>query len=426
MDLNNIKEEAKKLARSQLMLTQKGKNKPDTLSSQNTRQQASRHAEKALNALLRKHRLEPRPDQVEEVLGQIVSELCGYGSLEQVLADPYISDIMINDPTQVFIERQGKIKRLEIKFQNEDEIKTMIERMMIGSAKRINQASPFVDFRLSDGSRVTAIIPPVSKSPALCIRKFSQEKFKPQDLIELGTLDQKVLDFLEACVKSRINILVIGSTGAGKTTLLNILANMVASEERMVILEDTEELSVSEEKHFLKLLTRPPSIEEKGEINLDSLVRLSLHLRPNRIIIGEVRGEEAFYFLQAINTGHEGSMCTLHAEHTQGALTRLETLGLMAKANMQLEVSRRLVGMGIDLAVHLVRTPEGKRRISQISEVVYQDKQNLTKNIFLHKEKFQDGKEKSCFEFAGNIPTFIDRLEARAGYKKSNLDNLTT
>ncbi len=418
-DIKEIKVETKKIVQERVMEA----TKKDLISSsdRNFRKDVAAYADATLSKLLKKNKLDLSSELKKEIIDQLVSELCGYGSLEQVLEDPYITDIMVNSPSQVFIEKEGRAERLEINFKSEAEIKTIIERMMISSSKRINQASPFVDFRLSDGSRVTAVIPPISKSPALCIRKFSKQRFEVKDLLAFGTLDQKVLDFLKACIKSKINILITGSTGAGKTTLLTVLANLIDPKERIVVLEDTEELSISESRHFLKLLTRPPSIEEKGEIGLDNLVRLSLHLRPDRIIIGEVRGEEAFYFLQAINTGHEGSMCTLHAEHTVGALNRLETLGLMAKSNMQLEASKRLVGMGINLAIHLKRTSAGKRVINQISEVDYKEGESIAKNIFLYKEKFKTGQEKDYFEFTGNTPSFIDKLEARSGYSKDNL-----
>lgn len=418
-DINQIVEDAKKIVRGKMM--QSTKKDIARFSDENFRKKVSIYTKETLAKLTNKNKVDLSEGLKKETIDQIVSELCGYGSLEQVLEDPYITDIMVNSPSQVFIEREGKAQRLEIKFKSEAEIKTIIERMMISSSKRINQASPFVDFRLEDGSRVTAVIPPVSKSPALCIRKFSKERFESEDLLTLGMLDNKILNFLKACIKSKINILITGSTGAGKTTLLNVLTNLIDSKERIVVLEDIEELSISESRHFLKLLTRPPSIEEKGEIGLDSLVKLSLHLRPDRIIIGEVRGEEAFYFLQAINTGHEGSMCTLHAEHTAGALNRLETLGLIARSNMQLEASKRLVGMGIDLVIHLRRASTGKRVVNQISEVDYKNDQSVVKNIFLYKEKFETGQEKDYFEFTGNIPGFINKLEARSGYGKDKL-----
>jgi pilus assembly protein CpaF len=418
-DIKEIKEETKKIVQARVM--QVAKKDLVHFSDKNFRKDVAAYTDETLSKLSKKNKVNLSSELKNGIIGQIVSELCGYGSLEQVLEDPCITDIMVNSPSQVFIEKEGKAQRLEINFKNQAEIKTIIERMMIRSSKRINQASPFVDFRLDDGSRVTAVIPPVAKSPALCIRKFSKEKFETKDLLNFGTLDQKVLDFLCACIKSKINILITGSTGAGKTTLLTVLANLIDPKERMVILEDTEELFISESRHFLKLLTRPPSIDEKGEIGLDNLVKLSLHLRPDRIIVGEVRGEEALYFLQAINTGHEGSMCTLHAEHAVGALNRLETLGLTAKSNMQLEASKRLVGMGIDLAIHLKRTSTGKRVINQISEVGYEDNQNVVKNIFLYKNMFKTGQEKDYFEFTGNIPTFIDKLEARSGYSKDKL-----
>ncbi len=346
---------------------------------------------------------------------EIVSEVIGYGGLEDLMKDPLITDILVNSPFQVFIEKGGELKRVELNFKSAEEIKTIIERMLTGSSRRIDQFSPFVDFRLDDGSRVTAVIPPVSISPSICIRKFTAEAFQPQDLINLGTLTPEVLDFLELSVKSRLNILITGSTGAGKTTLLNTLLRFVPNNERMIIIEDTEELSLSEDFHFLKLLTRSPNIEGKGEITLYDLVRLSLHLRPDRIIIGEVRGEEVFYFLQAINTGHEGSMCTLHANDTFDALIRLETLGLMAKPNIQAEVIKRFLSRGVDLVIHLKRTLQGRRVISQISEVVYEQGDYKVKDIFSLKTEFKEDKETLKGEFTGYIPSFRNKIKVRTG-----------
>ncbi|HEC69020.1 MAG TPA: CpaF family protein [Candidatus Omnitrophica bacterium] len=411
-ELNLIKEKAKRELKERIF---DNKEKILSLKEDLRRKAVKEISDNILRKIVNKSKLVLSEQELDNFSLEIVSEVIGYGGLEDLMKDPLITDILVNSPFQVFIEKGGELKRVELNFKSAEEIKTIIERMLTGSSRRIDQFSPFVDFRLDDGSRVTAVIPPVSISPSICIRKFTAEAFQPQDLINLGTLTPEVLDFLELSVKSRLNILITGSTGAGKTTLLNTLLRFVPNNERMIIIEDTEELSLSEDFHFLKLLTRSPNIEGKGEITLYDLVRLSLHLRPDRIIIGEVRGEEVFYFLQAINTGHEGSMCTLHANDTFDALIRLETLGLMAKPNIQAEVIKRFLSRGVDLVIHLKRTLQGRRVISQISEVVYEQGDYKVKDIFSLKTEFKEDKETLKGEFTGYIPSFRNKIKVRTG-----------
>jgi len=412
-DLRLIKEEAKKELRKKIFDPEK--RNILSLETSKSKELISQFLDEILGRLLKRFRLELSKKEQEVLISEVICEVVGYGGLEDLLRDPTVTDILVNSPFQVFIEKKGELERVGISFDGPEQIRAIIERMMLSTSKRIDQFSPFVDFKLEDGSRVTAIIPPVSSSPSLCIRKFTGEVFYPQDLINLGTLTQKSLSFLELAVKARLNILITGSTGAGKTTLLNTLIRFVPNNQRMIVIEDTEELSIPENYHFLKLLTRPPNIEGKGEITLYDLVKLSLHLRPDRIIIGEVRGEESFYFLQAINTGHEGSMCTLHANDAYDALARLETLGLMAKPNIQAEVIKRLLSMGIDLIVHLKRTSQGRRVVSQVSEVVYEDQNYKIKDIVLLREKFEENKEVLEEQFTGYIPSFREKLEVRTG-----------
>jgi len=323
---------------------------------------------------------------------------------------------MINSPSQIFIEKKGEIIRLDIGFKSHTEILGILEKMMHGTSRRINQTDPFVDFKLKNGSRVTAMVPPVTKSPAICVRKFSHEDFDLKDLAGQGSLCQKAADFLKACIKTRLNILITGSTGAGKTTLLNALMRLVPLNERMVTIEDTEELFIPKSHHFLKLLTRQLSIERKGEITIEDLVKLSLHIRPDRIIIGEVRGEEAFYFLQAINTGHRGSMCTMHANDAEDALIRVETLGLMAKPNIQAQVVKRFIGMGIDLVVHLMRDPKGQRLVTQIAEVTYKNDTCSIENIFHRQDTKKARKDSQDLVYTGKIPSFASQLSSESGW----------
>lgn len=413
-----VKEEAKSILKENMLSE---KQLLATTGEDQIKEIVSSHVEGIVKRLLRSQKIVLSKDSLKSLYDKIVNELFGLGSLESLLEDPLITDIMINNFSQVFIEKKGKLTRMDISFETSAEMMSLLEKMMRGTSRRINQTSPFVDFRLKDGSRVTAMIPPVSKGPALCVRKFSHEIFTLKDLVSLGSLTEEVLSFLDVCIKSKINMLVTGSTGAGKTTFLNALMMLVPYSERMVIIEDTEEIFLPNSYHHLNLLTRPHNIEGKGEITIQDLVKLSLHVRPDRIIIGEVRGEEAFYFLQAINTGHEGSMGTMHANDAEDALARIETLGLMAKSNIQPQVVKRFIGMGIGLIVHLNRDFRGERIVSQISEVSYKDNDYSIQNIFVRTSKNKKTNELEDLVFTGKIPSFSDRLIQRAGWSPQSL-----
>ena len=408
-----VREEAKKILKEKILNKKKSSY---STAEDDVKEVIENYLEGVVDALVKSQKTELSKDALVQLQDQIVSELFGFGSLEHLLDDPQISDIMINSPSQIFIEKKGEIIRLDIGFKGPSEILGILEKMMHGTSSRINQTDPFVDFKLKDGSRVTAMVPPVTKSPAICVRKFSHEDFDLKDLVEQGALCQKAADFLKACIKARLNILITGSTGAGKTTLLNVLMRLVPLNERMITIEDTEELSVPKSHHFLKLLTRQSNVEGKGEITIENLVKLSLHVRPDRIIIGEVRGEEAFYFLQAINTGHRGSMCTMHANDAEDALIRVETLGLMAKANIQAQVVKRFIGMGLDLVIHLMRDSKGQRLIAQIAEVTYKNDTCNIENIFHRQDIKKARKGSQDLVHTGKIPSFAEQLSYESGW----------
>jgi len=413
-----VKEKVKEVIRLRMF---DGKDFAPLTSEKSRQEELLSRIKKVMKGVLKEYRLNPGKEELDKLAERILSDIYGYGCLDDLMKDPLITDVLVNSPSQVFIEKKGELFRANMKFNSVEEIRSIIDRMMIGSGRRIDQFSPFVDFKLTDGSRVTAVIPPVSSSgPAISIRKFSGEVFAPENLVELGTLTRNVLEFLGLAVKARLNILITGSTGVGKTTLMSSLLRFVPNNERIVVIEDTEELSISGYHHFLKLLTRPPSIEGKGEITLRNLVRLSLHLRPDRIVIGEVRGEESFSFLQAINTGHEGSMCTLHANDALDALARIEMLSLMARPNISPSVIRRFISTGIDLVIHLRKDIKNNRIVSQVSEVSLNKGEFEVKDIYNLKQAFVGGEEVLSLNFTGVIPSFTDKLKARTQVKDIN------
>jgi pilus assembly protein CpaF len=301
---------------------------------------------------------------------RIVRDTIGLGPLEELLADPSVEEVMVNGHDRVYVERGGRIESAEVSFGDEEELRNAIERILAPLGRRIDELSPMVDARLADGSRVNVVIPPLAvDGPALSIRRFGAERPGPAELVELGTLTEAQCDLLEAAVAGRRSILISGGTGSGKTTLLNALSSFIPEDERVVTIEDAAELRL-QQRHVVRLESRPASVEGRGEVSVRDLLRNALRMRPDRIVIGEVRGPEALDLLTALNTGHDGALSTVHANSPVDALSRLETLALMAGLGLPHEAIVAQVQRGIDLAVHLERGAGGNRRVAEIGEVV--------------------------------------------------------
>ena len=323
---------------------------------------------------------------------EIADDILGYGPLEPMLADDSVTEIMVNGPDHVYIERGGKIEATNIAFADEAHLMRIIDKIVSIVGRRIDESSPMVDARLPDGSRVNAIIPPLAlDGPVLTIRKFAREALTTEDLIRLGTLTRKAADFLSACVCGKLNILIAGGSGVGKTTLLNNLSAYVPNDERIVTIEDAAELQLKQE-HVVRLESRPPNIEGQGEVRIRQLVRNALRMRPDRIIVGEVRGAETLDMFQAMNTGHEGSMTTIHANSARDALHRLETLVLTAGVDLPLRAIREQIASAFDVLVHIGRLVDGSRRVTQVTEVLNLEGDIVTlQDIFLAKPPGEDG-----------------------------------
>ncbi|HEY0390116.1 MAG TPA: CpaF family protein [Solirubrobacterales bacterium] len=301
---------------------------------------------------------------------RIVRDTVGLGPLEDLLADPLVEEVMVNGPESVYVERGGRIEVTGVRFADEEQLRNAIERILAPLGRRIDELSPMVDARLPDGSRVNVVIPPLAiDGPALSIRRFGAERPNPGRLVELGTLTRAQCELLEAAVAGRSSVLISGGTGSGKTTLLNALSSFIAAEERVVTIEDAAELRL-QQPHVVRLESRPASVEGRGEVTVRDLLRNALRMRPDRIVIGEVRGAEALDLLTALNTGHDGALSTVHANSPVDALGRLETLALMAGVGLPHEAIAEQVQRGIDLVVHLERGREGARRVVEIAEVV--------------------------------------------------------
>ena len=316
---------------------------------------------------------------------------------------------MINGPDQVYVERKGNLELTDVTFTNENQVLYLIDRIIAPSGRRLSELEPFVDARLEDGSRVNIVRSPVSRiGPLLTIRKFAYQALTMEDLNSLGTLTPEASEFLKACVISRLNILISGGAGTGKTTLLNALVNFIPEKERLITIEDTRELIISR-KHTVPMETRPFNIEGKGQITIGNLFKNALHMRPDRVIVGEVRGEEVLDMIQAMNSGHEGSMTTLHASSPIEALGRLEILALMGSVNMSSEISRRQIIGAVDMVIHLTRFPDGKRRVIQISEIT-KSKEYAVQDIFVFDE------EADILKPTHQKPSFYGKLNKRANY----------
>jgi pilus assembly protein CpaF len=308
-------------------------------------------------------------DAREEVEARIVRDTVGLGPLEDLLADPEVEEVMVNGPGAVYVERAGRIEATDVRFSDEDELRNAIERILAPLGRRVDELSPMVDARLADGSRVNAVIPPLAiDGPALSIRRFGARRPGPDELVELGTLTPAQRELLEGAVSRRRSILVSGGTGSGKTTLLNALSSFIAPGERVVTIEDAAELRL-QRCHVVRLEARPASVEGRGEVTVRDLLRNALRMRPDRIVIGEVRGTEALDLLTALNTGHDGALSTVHASSPAEALSRLETLALMTGVGLPHAALAEQVRRGVDLVVHLERRPDGARRVTEIVDV---------------------------------------------------------
>jgi pilus assembly protein CpaF len=304
-----------------------------------------------------------------EIAARVIRDSVGLGPLEILLADPAVEEVMVNGPDRVFVERGGRIEETAIAFADEEELRNAIERILAPLGRRVDELSPMVDARLADGSRVNVVIPPLAiDGPAISIRRFGAERPGPDRLVELGTLDPDQRQRLEEAVRARRSILVSGGTGSGKTTLLNALSSFLAPEERVVTIEDAAELRL-QQPHVVRLESRPAGVEGRGEVTIRDLLRNALRMRPDRIVIGEVRGPEALDLLTALNTGHDGALSTVHANSPRDAIARLETLALMAGVGLPHEAIAEQVRRGIDLLVHLQRMPDGSRKVTEIAEV---------------------------------------------------------
>ncbi len=350
----------------------------------------------------------------KQLLNEIASDVLGYGPIDPLLNDPEVTEVMVNGPYDVYIERNGKIEKTDIRFVDQVHLRRIIDKIVGQVGRRVDEATPMVDARLPDGSRVNAVIAPLAiGGPFLTIRKFSVDPLTEADLVRFGTLTQRVADFLRACVVGRLNIIISGGTGSGKTTTLNVLSGYLPPDERIVTVEDAAELQLHQD-HVLSLEARPANIEGKGQISIRDLVRNTLRMRPDRIVVGEVRGGEALDMLQAMNTGHDGSLTTLHSNSPRDTLSRLETMVLMAGYDLPVRAIREQIASAVDLIVHVSRLRDGTRRITHITEVEGMEGEIITlQDLFLFDFGMgvdEHGKFLGRLKATGIRPTFSQKL----------------
>lgn len=349
----------------------------------------------------------------QKLITEIIDETIGFGPINRLIRDPSISEIMVNGPQNVYVEKKGRLIRTDVVFKDDQHVMKVIEKIVAPLGRRIDESSPMVDARLPDGSRVNAIIPPLAlNGPSLTIRKFSERPFTVKDLINFGTMTPEVAMFLKACVEARLNIVVSGGTGSGKTTTLNVISSFIPDDERIITIEDAAELQLAQE-HVVRLETRPPNIEGKGAITIRDLVRNSLRMRPDRIVVGEVRSGEALDMLQAMNTGHDGSLTTGHANSPRDMLSRLETMVLMAGMDLPVRAVREQISSAIDLIVQQARLKDGSRKITHITEVTGMEGDVITmQDIFIFKQHGRDEKGRIIGSIVptGIKPKFVEKL----------------
>ncbi|MCS7166992.1 MAG: CpaF family protein [Gemmatales bacterium] len=360
----------------------------------------------------------------ERLIDEVLDETFGFGPLEPLLKDPTVSDILVNGPYKVYVERRGKLEKTDVKFRDNKHLLQIIDRMVSKVGRRVDETCPMVDARLPDGSRINAIIPPLAlDGPCLSIRRFGTNPLKLEDLLNLKAFTPEMAMLMEAAIKARLNIIISGGTGCGKTTLLNTLSSFIPAEERIITIEDAAELQLQQE-HVVRLETRPPNIEGKGEITTRDLVRNALRMRPDRIIIGECRGPEALDMLQAMNTGHEGSLTTLHANSPRDAQARLETMIMMAGFELPVKAMRQQIASAVDLIIQANRLQGGPRKVTSITEVVGMEQDIIImQDIFRYRQLGVDhnGRAFGQFEATGVRPTFMHRLEAAGIRLPANL-----
>jgi len=384
--------------------------KLNTLAPDRVRAEVSRLAE----GLLQAESVPLSTAEKDRLVGEVHHELFGLGPLEPLLADPTISDILVNSYANVFVERRGKLEKTAISFKDDEHLRRVIERIVSTVGRRIDEAQPMVDARLADGSRVNAIIPPLAiDGPVLSIRRFGADPLRIHMLIENGALTREIAILFEMCVKARLNIIISGGTGAGKTTLLNALSAFIPSDERIVTIEDSAELQL-QQPHVVRLETRPPNIEGRGEITQRDLVRNALRMRPDRIVVGEVRSGEAIDMLQAMNTGHDGSLTTIHANSTRDSLSRLETMIQMTGMRLSDRAMRQQIASAVNLVIQVARLTDGTRRCTSISEITGMEGEMITmQEIFMFERTGVDsmGKVIGRFRSTGIRPRFAERLK---------------
>lgn len=354
-------------------------------------------------------------DEREALCNEVQDEVLGLGPIEPLMRDPTVTDILVNSYKQVYVEQYGKLYLTMVRFKDDAHLKKIIDRIVSAVGRRIDESSPMVDARLPDGSRVNAIVPPLAiDGPSLSIRRFAADPLELHDLVTLKTLTPEIGELIEGIVRARLNVLISGGTGTGKTTLLNVFSRFIPANERIVTIEDSAELQLKQD-HVVRLETKPPNIEGKGEVTQRDLVRNSLRMRPDRIIVGEVRGAEVLDMLQAMNTGHDGSLTTVHANAPRDALLRLETLVAMSGLNIPHEAVRQYIASAIDVIFHLQRLLDGTRKVVALQEIV-----GMEGNIITTQEIFSfeqtgvgnDGKVKGRFRTAGVLPRFVERFKA--------------